>query len=92
MLLLNLPELNNLLSFKKYIIRIANLYSYIVIVNIKKYVKYSHCGPTHFSTCNSCYFKYTNNKIKKNVYNYNINLRRQYPNVIFTDSWEWFLI
>ena len=43
-------SLNNLLSFKKYFIRIAKLYICMVLVNIRNiFVKYSHCGPIHIN-------------------------------------------
>ena len=46
--LLNHPD--NVFSFiKKYFIRIAKLYSCIILINIRNiYNKYCHCGPIHF--------------------------------------------
>ena len=44
---------DNLFSFKKYVIRIAELYICIVLVNTKIFaLKYSHGGPIHFNINN----------------------------------------
>ena len=49
LLLITEQNSDNLISFKKYFIRIAKLY--IVLVNVRNYyVKYSHCGLTYIST------------------------------------------
>ena len=68
MLLLNHSELKDMLfPFKKYFLRIAKLYIFMIVVkNI--YVKYSHCGPIHFKvTCYeiAIYMEYSTCNIQK---------------------------